>query len=488
MATTDARTGFRLPWSSDQRPQSDDGAEAPTADDAAPAPSSEAQVDASAEPAPDPAAEGSHDMAEPATAESQTHTDAEADAVAGSPAAGEAVPAAAPSAPAKRPNKFLADLTKAMQAAAESARDEAMSRIQADAKSHIEAIHERSATDAADLRRKADDDVAAIREWSKTEIARIREETDQKISARKGNLEFEIEEHAARIERQIEHVQGRVSGFESEMAQFFERLLGEEDPTRFASLAENLPEPPPFDLDELAASAWLAPAASTIDQAEAPEAATDPTETGATEAAAETTADGPTDDPEAAMAAIEAAAQAAGWEELNAAEAEAVAEPLDGSSGGESVDESDPRLSALSMTADFAAAEAEAFEAAGTADESEEIPTIGDDALASRIAGLVPAQGDDAPAAETRTTKVVVSGLVSVASIASFKRHLGRLAGVQSVGVSSGPEGEFVFAVSHAPDQVLRDSVPTLPGFGARVTGGDDETLDVTAKDPESEG
>ena len=48
-----------------------------------------------------------------------------------------------------------------------------------------------------------------------------------------------------------------------------------------------------------------------------------------------------------------------------------------------------------------------------------------------------------------QTTQVVVVGLVSVATIASFKRHLGRATGVQSVGVSSGPDGEFVFAVAH---------------------------------------
>jgi hypothetical protein len=423
MATTDARPGFRLPWSSDQRPQPDDAADVPAADASA-----QESADESSQPATETAAtEGNATMAE-STAATET-----------------------PVTPAKRPNKFLADLTKAMQAAAESARDEAMARIQADAKSHIEAIHERSATDAADLRRKADDDVAAIREWSKAEIARIREETDQKISARKGNLEFEIEEHAARIERQVEHVQGRVNGFEADMAAFFEKLLSEEDPTRFAALAENLPEPPPFDLDELAASAWLdtQPAAPIVDAAE------DIVQT-TTEVTPETdTSDN-------------------GW-----GTPEAVADAP--------ADEVDPRLAAFGLSADFAAAEAEAFEAAGSADESEDIPVIADDALAARLAGLVGTEDGTADAAG-QTTQVVVTGLVSVASIASFKRHLGRLNGVQSVGVSSGPDGEFVFAVSHSPEIDLRESVPTLQGFQARVTGGSDGSIEVTAHDPESEG
>jgi hypothetical protein len=90
-------------------------------------------------------------------------------------------------------------------------------------------------------------------------------------------------------------------------------------------------------------------------------------------------------------------------------------------------------------------------------------------------------------ATESRSTQVVVTGLVSVASIASFKRHLGRLPGVQSVGVSSGPDGEFVFAVSHGEDVDLRDAVPSLPGFAAQVTGGSEESIEVTAKDPENE-
>src|SRR4029079_17695194 len=85
------------------------------------------------------------------------------------------------------------------------------------------------------------------------------------------------------------------------------------------------------------------------------------------------------------------------------------------------------------------------------------------------------------------STQVVVVGLVSVASIASFKRHLGRMPGVNSVGVSSGPDGEFVFAVNHGEDVVLRDLIPSLPSFQARVTSSSDGSVQVTAHDPESD-
>jgi hypothetical protein len=463
MATTDARTGFRLPWSSDQRPATDgvvDGGE------------------------PDGAPHGDTEFATQST-EGETMieaVDAATPETAGSGPEAAAHAGATQPGREKRPSKFLADLTRAMQAAAESAREETLARLQADAKAHVEDVHARSATEAADLRRRADDDVAAIREWSKAEIARIREETETRITARKGRLETEIEEHAALIERQIERVQGRVAAFEDDMARFFERLLAEDDPTRFAAMAGSLPEPPPFDTVDLSAAA----AAAMV----APDAATEPAATSQDAQGADWT-DGPAQpeaeqDPEAAMAAIQAAAEAAAEAEQSAAttapsEDEASAAPAQASD-----DETDPRLAALAESPDLAAAEAEAFAAAdSTAGEDVEIPTIADEALAARLAGLVP-NGEEG-ATESRSTQVVVTGLVSVASIASFKRHLGRLPGVQSVGVSSGPDGEFVFAVSHGESVDLRDAVPSLPGFAAQVTGGSEESIEVTAKDPENE-
>jgi hypothetical protein len=415
--------------------------------------------------------------------------------------------------PARRPSKFLADLTKAMQSAAEAAREESVSRLQADAKAAIEEIHGRSATEAADLRRNADDDVSSIREWSKQEIARIREETETKVSDRKNQLEREIEEHAALIERQIDRVQGRVTAFETEMAAFFERLLAEDDPTRFAEMAESLPEPPPFDDAELGLTTMTAdPAAAeaaTAWTSEAEPEATESSHQGEAAVGVAENVEAPTDDAAWTSADngndTEAAIQGAAVEAPGSnAETEAgsdtdwpTADTTDAIADGQpehaAVSEPeplDPRLAAFGLSADFAAAEAEAAAAVETADEAEDIPVIGDDALAARLAGLVPDEGAEADGAssDTRVTQVVVTGLVSVASIASFKRHLGRMAGVASVGVTSGPEGEFIFAVTHGPDLVLRDAVPAMPGFQARVTGGDDSTVEVAARDPESEG
>jgi hypothetical protein len=543
MATTDAKAGFRLPWSSDRSSTDAANSDEPETADATAQPIEHTSTDGWPTNGTAPQ-DVSGQIESPEATDESTDTDTDPTAEAEAEPSMVETEHATDSVAAerfhsgKKPSKFLADLTKAMQTAAEDARSLALSQLQADAKTHIEQIHARSSSEAADLRRVADDDVASVREWSKAEIARIREETEAKISERKTRLETEVEQHAAVIEREIEAVQSTVSGFEADMAAFFERLLAEEDPTQFATMAERLPEPPSFEGLVLAP---VAPEAETVAddpeavEAVADEAVTDEAVTEETEAVeatdsseemgtAETDApvgeaeveligDTPTGheligegsyegfegedgevDREAAFAAIQAAAEAAASAEVAAdaaARAEAVADVAIEIMGphGEPIDpeaEADPRMAALGLSPDYDAAEAEALATADPAD-GEEIPEINDDALAARLAGLVPNRGSKAGSGDGSATQVIVVGLVSVASIASFKRHLGRLPGVQSVGVSSGPDGEFVFAVNHTADVVLREAIPSLPSFQARVTGTSDGVVHVTAHDPESD-
>jgi hypothetical protein len=542
MATTDAKAGFRLPWSSDRS-----STDSPDTEQIENAESIAQPTERAADTgwptngtgAPDVTGQSEAPEATDATgetAETPTEQTAEAEAKPFMAETESATwPAAARFHSGKKPSKFLADLTKAMQTAAEEARSLALSQLQAEAKNHVEQIHARSSTEAANLRRVADDDVAGVRDWSKAEIARIREETESRISQRKARLETEVEQHAAVIEREIEAVQATVAGFEADMATFFERLLAEEDPTQFATMAERLPEPPSFE-------GMIAPPAEpeteTVADEPTAEIATDeavdtrypesrgrqaPPDAPVGEAEVELIGDTPTGeemigdtpsgdelngeygsfdgegadgevDREAAFAAIQAAAEAAASAEVAAdaaARAEAVADvaiEIIGSHGEEGEDaEADPRVTALGLSPDYDAAEAEAALAAANPSDGEEIPEINDDALAARLAGLVPNRGSKGSSSDATATQVIVVGLVSVASIASFKRHLGRLSGVQSVGVSSGPDGEFVFAVNHSADIVLREAIPSLPSFQARVTSSSDGVVHVTAHDPESD-
>jgi hypothetical protein len=544
MASTDAKSGFRLPWSTD-RNDSDD--QTTTADDqAVDQAQPQGAVDQTA-----PTAEATPPAGETAPAQGfQGPANEGAAAATPEPGPSAQAPATATAAPSRRPNKFMADLTKAMQTAAEAARADVLEKVNAEAKAHIEGIHASTADEATKLRKRADEDVAAIREWSKNEIARIREETDERIAHRKDVLEREIEAHAAHIEARIDHVQSRVTAFESEMAVFFERLLAEEDPTRFAAMAETLPEPVSLDDDaDIASSEWSTPvqveaAPDHADtQAMAEDANADASDPEGASPVAESTgwesdvpvsdvpvsdvpvSDVPVSDwavTDAAVAegagadtAVDTTLGADGWQtqtpvddapnDAQSPNVEASAEPAYDDAGDlfsmpsdtpvgeaesvvetEPVAETDPRLSALGFEGDFASAEAEAaaFTAEPTTDE-QEIPTIAEDALAARLAGLV--ADDGGSLGEAASTRVIVTGLVSVASIAGFKRNLARAEGVRSVGVSSGPDGEFVFAVNHDPGLDLSSGITTLPGFGARVTNEAPGELTVAARDPESE-
>jgi len=391
MAQTETRPGFRLPWTADRtesdRPVEDASAALTATDDPTPA------------------------------EELVTPDMIDADATA----------------PARRPTKFMADLSRAMQAAAESSRDETMTRFGADAKSVVEGIHATSTVEAAGLRRRADDDVAAVREWSKAEIARIREEAESRIATRKTVLDGEMDAHGAAVEARVQHVAASVAEFETLMAGFFERLMTEEDPTRIATMAETMPDPP--DLAELVASI------------------AEPT-------------DKPLDPSPVAPVS---------WSHVEPAIPDGAETP-----GAASV-----ATSALPAGPDFAAAEAEAASFSGEIDDDDDDRSGASvDVEPAQAADPIPADASASPA--RTTTRVIVLGLVSVASIATFKRTLGRAAGISAIGVASGPDGEFVFTVDHDAGLALGETITALPGFEARITAETTGRLEVAAHDSDA--
>ncbi|MEO8462352.1 MAG: hypothetical protein ABI555_04020 [Chloroflexota bacterium] len=134
--------------------------------------------------------------------------------------------------------------------------------------------------------------------------------------------------------------------------------------------------------------------------------------------------------------------------------------------------------SAWSLDADdAAAAEAEAsadlgainFEVGASAETESDLPRAA-------------IEGD--PGIEPVTTTVAVTGLVSVASIAGFKRAVAKTPGVDAISVASGPAGEFIFSVRHEPSIDLSAVISDLSGFSASVTGTADGLLTVTAAEP----
>ena len=410
MAETETRTGFRLPWTA-ERTESD----VPSKDQA-----SEPDGDAVL------AAVKATEM--PPTIETIATLE-------------QAVPDSAAVPGVRRRNSLMAELSRAMQAAAETARIETSVRFEAEAKTVVEEIHAASAIAAASLRRQADDDVASVREWSKAEIARVREETEGRITMRKTALDDEMEAHEGVVQARIERVGATVSEYEAQMTTFIERLLAEEDPTRIATMAETMPESP--ILTDIADSVGGAPVTAFRPM---PDAIVD-------------------------------------WSTRAEVPAEAPAATSD---------ESDPQIAAARA---FEAAEAEAASFTGELDDDDGTGSAlgGDQANALEDGPVEEPVSESPPVASpstaTRATaRVVVVGLVSVASIATFKRTLSRVAGVSAIGVASGPDGEFVFTVSHQAGLNLAEAITGLAGFETRITAETADGLEVAARDSDVAG
>ena len=354
-----------------------------------------------------------------------------------------------PSAPV--PTKFQVDLARAMRAAAETARLESVERLAVDSKARVEAIRASSTDAGTELRQRADDDIAEIREWSKGELARIRSETDAKITDRKSWLEHEIQANEDAVQTRVAAVAARVAAFESELDGFFKRLAAESDPTQIAAIAQTLPDVPSLDDEWIEPSETLAVTAAHGEPS-AGSAATTPESANGTDSAA-TLSDSESDESD----------ESDGSDIPEAEESEELSGAL--AAIGR-------RLASFGLDSG-AAATAEAEAAAGLhLDEAPE-----------PVADSTPDE-----AAAPSATMVVVDGLISVASIAGFKRNLSRLDGVTGVTVTSGPDGEFIFSVKHDPSAAIEAGLPGMSGFGVRVLESQPGSIKVSAHDPESAG
>jgi hypothetical protein len=553
MASTDTRSGFRLPWSSDRSQDENAFQVDANGDPDSPAASAKPSV---AWPESDFASRAGIEPAQPRPADAPETPEASA-----SPASPEEAPTVVsqpPAARSKKSTKLMAELATAIRTTAESARDQQLAQLATEANGIIETIRAQSEEGAVALRRKSDEDISGIRDWAKAEIARIKEESESRIGDRKHLLEQEIADHAAAIEDRCAEVESTVAGFREAMEAYFERLGAEDDPARLATMAESMPEPPSLkelsDLDDLP----IEGAAARHAAAEAQDAAAEAEAEAEAEVISEAVAEDPhvtdeiviSDDriahalgygDDAAMADEAEPGEVEHHAEGVAAESEADAgeawaadgddvprwaagevpegfptsgepgEPVDRGSimaALEAAAEAVVAAEAAAESADTAEAAADVAETAAelvagrTSQRSEEADPEAQAALSARVnaggfdtesyqdrlASLLPGHAEGDISGEPRTSQVVVTGLVSVASIASFKRHLGRLSGVTAVAVSSGPDGEFIFNVTHRPDVSFRDAIPTMPGFAARVVATGDGVVSVTAHDPEAEG
>ena len=340
----------------------------------------------------------------------------------------------------RRENPLVAGLIKAMREAAIASRAETTTRLQAEAAARIEAIRAESTDEAAALRKRVDDDIAAIREWSKVEMARIKAETEHRIEERRADAINESQRHLDAVEELIVQVQSTVSAFDANTEQFFDRLLAETDPARLAALAEQAPEPPDLTGDLAKPTGWTA---STMGKPTSSESDADAvvSETSSEVTAEASSAESAADDTPVAER-VEAQADHVALQADAAAAAEAAAtEGLDLSTAEE-------------WPAAVMAAARRADEAAASSDES------------------------------GASSKLLVSGLTSVAGISAFKGAIGGLPGVRSVSVSTGERGVFVYTVNHEPETDIAAAIGDLSAFAVRITEATGDSLSVTAHEP----
>ena len=146
---------------------------------------------------------------------------------------------------ARRPTKFLADLTRAMRTAADESRTATLEQFRADAAAYMDEIRNEATVFATQCRERADAEVEALNEWSRTEMDRIRRETEEGIAARRRQLRgVTSQPRGFDSGPRSRSVDATVTGFQSDMERFFERLMQEEEPSTFAAMAGQLPEPP----------------------------------------------------------------------------------------------------------------------------------------------------------------------------------------------------------------------------------------------------
>jgi hypothetical protein len=165
---------------------------------------------------------------------------------------------------------FLAQLARAMQAAAELERERIAAVVADHAAEHVEKTQTRAAAETEELRRLAEEDIDRIQTWLADETERIRREADRRTEEHRNDLEALLAQHDSIIATEIDSIGAAVRDYRSTLDQFFDALRGATNPVDIARRAGSLPAPP--DLDDVRGAAR---ASAVAKLAEAPQDATD---------------------------------------------------------------------------------------------------------------------------------------------------------------------------------------------------------------------
>jgi len=183
---------------------------------------------------------------------------------------------------------LLAEIARAMQAAAAQERERIHAGVGEEEATQIEKVRARAAAELAALKQGADDDMRRVESWCDEQIQQIRLEASRRIEARGRELELSVSQHGSLIESEEQSVHGAVAGYRESLDEFFARLAAEDQPSAIAGLAGTLPDTP--DLDAVRADA-RSRAMRALEEQEAAQASSSTDEGPTTEGPA---SDGPT--------------------------------------------------------------------------------------------------------------------------------------------------------------------------------------------------
>ncbi|HEY6608691.1 MAG TPA: hypothetical protein VI277_05790 [Candidatus Limnocylindria bacterium] len=398
-----------------------------------------------------PEAAEQHAGGDPVAEAPPTEAPAGEPAKAAAAAAADATPEADASEPAASPeggDEFMRDLVAAMRAVAEEARQTGVTELKARTDEQVLTLEAESELRKTELRRLADADVAGVGEWAAAEAERIKKEAEQRVVARRARLDQELAADAVRTEADAKAVRGRLAEYERELEAYHAQLGEINDPAAFAAAAKRLPKPPVLGGSAAAASNPTDATEAPTPEAAAP-SAPEPASTNGVAAEADAGAEAPSTEVLASrMAELDAALPEG--EPSGDADTSATAEPA--------ADEAP------------AAPVAEAAEPAAAAPEGEAAS-----AVAAATAGTAPNAG-----AEPTVTEVVVKGLGSFGAITGFRQSLSGVDGIDSVALSLGQTGEFVFRATHGVGFDVKAAIIALEGDGAKIESRPEGGLRVT--------
>ncbi len=242
MTANQRRSGFRLPWVSE-----DDDPDAPAA----------------------PTESGSPDLADtgttpasasaPAGVTNGSAPSAPSQALAGTPAQPTAAavepprprvraaetPTEDPAAAAPEPpDEFLRDLITAMRKVADEARQSGVAKVKADAEEAVRSLEADAERRRHELRERAESDVSGVGEWARVEAERIKAEAEQRVAARRAQLEQQLAAEGTRTEAESKALRSRVEDYERELDAYHAQLNEINDPAAFAAAAKRMPAPP----------------------------------------------------------------------------------------------------------------------------------------------------------------------------------------------------------------------------------------------------